>query len=87
MENEKPYTRRLLFFKQQQYEKLLFNHLNKLEKIQTTFLWKSSTPKIKHKALCNNYKAGGLKNVDIPKLQLFNAPRQEDFMIIFMKGS
>ena len=40
--------------------------INELEKIQKAFLWKNSTPKIKHETLCNNYKAGGLKNVDIP---------------------
>ena len=28
-------------------------------------MWKNSTPKIKHKTLCNDYKAGGLKHVDI----------------------
>ena len=27
---------------------------------------KHSTPKTKHETLCNDYKAGGLKNVDIP---------------------
>ena len=40
--------------------------INELEKIQKAFLWKNSTPKIKHETLCNDYKAGGLKNVDIP---------------------
>ena len=40
--------------------------LNELEKIQKNFLWENSTPKIKHKTLCNDYEAGGLKNVDIP---------------------
>ena len=40
--------------------------INKLEKIQKAFLWKNSTPKIKHETLCNDYKAGGLKNVNIP---------------------
>ena len=39
--------------------------INELEKIQKAFLWKNSTPKIKHETLCNDYKAGGLKNVDI----------------------
>ena len=49
--------------------------VNKLEKIQKTFLWNNSTPNIKHETLCNDYKAGGLKNVNIPnKLYLFNAP-------------
>ena len=40
--------------------------INELEKIQQAFLWKNSTPKIKHESLCNDYKADGLKNVDIP---------------------
>ena len=31
------------------------------------FLWENSTPKIKHNTLCNDYKNGGLKNVDIRK--------------------
>ena len=39
---------------------------NELEKIQMAFLWKNSTPKIKHETLCNDYKAGSLKCVDIP---------------------
>ena len=42
-------------------------HISELEKIQKAFLWKNSTPKIKHETLCNDYcKAGGLQNVDIP---------------------
>ena len=40
--------------------------INELEKIQKAFLWKKSPAKIKQKTLCNDYKAGGLKNVDIP---------------------
>ena len=53
------------------------------------FFWKKSTPNIKHDALCNGYKDGGLKNVDIPnKLQLVNAHGYDDFMIIpFMNVS
>ena len=39
--------------------------VNELKRIQTAFLWKSSSPKIKHKTLCNDYKCGGLKNIDI----------------------
>ena len=31
-----------------------------------SFFWNNSSPKIKHETLCNNCKAGGLKNVDIP---------------------
>ena len=40
--------------------------LNELKKIQNPFLWNNSFSKIKHETLCNDYKAGGLKNVDIP---------------------
>ena len=40
--------------------------VNELKKIQNTFLWNNSTPKIKHKTLCNGYKTGGLKNLNIP---------------------
>ena len=40
--------------------------MNEFEKLQKVFLWKSSNPKIKHETFCNGYKAGGLKNVDIP---------------------
>ena len=29
--------------------------INELEKIQKAFLWKNSTPKIKHETLCNDY--------------------------------
>ena len=39
--------------------------VNELEKIQKAFLWKNSSPKIKHETLCNDYKGGGLKNIDI----------------------
>ena len=40
--------------------------INELEKIQKAFLWKNSTPEVNHETLCNDYKAGELKNVDIP---------------------
>ena len=40
--------------------------INELEKIQKDFLGKNSTRKIKHDTLCNGYKAGGLRNVEIP---------------------
>ena len=39
---------------------------NELTKIQKALFWNNSSPKIKHETLCNDYKAGGLKNVDIP---------------------
>lgn len=53
------------------------------------FFWKKSAPNIKHDGLCNDYKDGGLKHVDIPKkLQLVNAHGYDDFMIIpFMNVS
>ena len=38
---------------------------SELERIQKAFLWKHSSPKIKHGSLCNDYKGGGLKNIDI----------------------
>ena len=43
----------------------LKNIVKELEKIQN-YLWKNSSSKIKHKSLCYDYKAGGLKTVDIP---------------------
>ena len=76
MENEKPYFRRENFiFKTIAISKIVFKSfittvpkhiINELEKIQKAFLWKNSTAQIKYETLCNNYKAGGLKNVDIP---------------------
>ena len=39
--------------------------MNELEKIQKVFLWKNYSPKTKHETLCNDYKGGGLKNIDI----------------------
>ena len=41
--------------------------VNETEKIQKAFLWNKSTLKIKHEILCNGYKAGELKNVDIKR--------------------
>ena len=41
--------------------------VTELEKIQKSFLWENSTSKIKHDTLCNDYKGGGLKNVNIRK--------------------
>ena len=41
--------------------------VTELEKIQKSFLWENSTSKIKHDTLCNDYKYGGLKNVDLRK--------------------
>ena len=39
--------------------------VNELVKIQKAFLCKNSFPKKKHGTLCNGYKDGGLKNIDI----------------------
>ena len=39
--------------------------IEEFQKIQETFIWHSSYPKISHKALCNNLENGGLKHVDI----------------------
>ena len=39
--------------------------IEELQKIQKTFIWHSSRPKISHKTLCNNFENGGLKHVDI----------------------
>ena len=33
--------------------------------MQMEFIWKWKNPKIKNSTLCNNYKYGGRKNVDI----------------------
>ena len=40
--------------------------VNELKEIQKTFFWNESSHKMKCETLCNGYKAGGLKNVDIP---------------------
>ena len=75
MKNEKPYTRGgNRIFKTIAVSKIIFQSfmttiakhtINEFEKIQKDFLWKNSTLKIKHETLCNDYKSGGLKNVDI----------------------
>ena len=39
--------------------------VNELERTQKAFLSKNSSPKIKYESLCNDYKGGGLKNIDI----------------------
>ena len=39
--------------------------MNELAKIQKSFFLEKLSPKIKYETLCNDYKAGGLKNVDI----------------------
>ena len=40
--------------------------VNELKKLQKAFFVNNSSPQVKHETLCNDYKAGGLKNVDIP---------------------
>ena len=42
-----------------------YSLIEKLQKIQKTFIWHSSHPKINHKTLCNNFENGGLNHVDI----------------------
>ena len=39
--------------------------IEELNEIQKKFLWSNKICKIKHGTLCNDYKNGGLKNVDI----------------------
>ena len=39
--------------------------VKELEKIQKYFLWKDSTPKIRHETTCKDYKDSDLRNVDI----------------------
>ena len=45
--------------------------LEVIQKIQKTFLWYSSKPKINHKILCNTFQDEGLKNVDV-KLKIIS---------------
>ena len=65
---------KIVIFKAQAISKIVFQSLitpvprcivNEFEKIQKAFLWKNSSPKIKHETLCNDYKGGALKNIDI----------------------
>ena len=39
--------------------------IKEIENIQKNFLWKCTTPKIKHSTLFNSYAAGDLRNVDV----------------------
>ena len=66
--------RKKLIFKTLALSKIIFQAsvtpipiyvVTELEKIQKSFLWENSTSKIKRNTLCNDYKDGGLKNVDI----------------------
>ena len=65
---------KIVIFKTLAISKIVFQSLitpvprhivNELKKIQKAFLWKNSSLKIKHESLCNDYKDGGLKNIDI----------------------
>ena len=67
---------KIVIFKTKPISKIVFQSfittvpkyvVNELEKIQKAFLWNNSSPKIKHETPGNDYKAGGLKNVDIPR--------------------
>ena len=100
MEKEKPYTRRENFYFQNNsnikkcfpiiYSLTVPKHIvNELEKIQKDFLGKNCTPKIKYETLYTDYKAGGLKNVDIPnKIITLQCSWIEGFTIIIsMNGS
>ena len=40
--------------------------VKELKKLRKIFFCNNSSPNIKHEIFCNNYKAGGSKNVDIP---------------------
>ena len=75
MKNQKSYPRRQNRFLINSSIKYCFvvyydnypkNIVKELEKIQKNYLWKNSISKIEHKSLCYDYKAGGLKTVDIP---------------------
>ena len=41
--------------------------IDQLNKIQKDFIWNQKHPKIRHSTLCNTFKNGGLKSVDIRK--------------------
>ena len=67
---------KIVIFKTLAISKIVFQSLitlvprhivNELEKIQKVFLWKNSSPEMKHETLCNDYKGGDLKNIDIKK--------------------
>ena len=44
---------------------LLNNIIAELKHIQEKFLWSNKKVKIKHDTLCNDYKDGSLKSVDV----------------------
>ena len=63
---------KIVIFKRLARSKIVFQSLitNELEKIQKAFLWKNSSTNIKHETLCNDFKAGNLKDIDISKRKL-----------------
>ena len=64
---------RIIIFKTLAVSKIVYltflpvipNSLMELQKIEKTFIWHSSHPKISQKTLCNNFENGGLKYVGI----------------------
>ena len=39
--------------------------IDKIKQIQKDFLWSSEKPKVKHETICNAFRNGGLKNMDV----------------------
>ena len=67
--------RKIVIFKTIAISKIVFQafittipkHIvNVIKKIQKPFFWNNCSRKIKLETFCDDYKAGGLKNVDIP---------------------
>ena len=68
--------RKIIYFKTTAISKIAFPSfmtivpkyiVNENEKNTKELLWKNSIPKIKHETLCDDYEAGELKIVNIPK--------------------
>ena len=68
---------KILIFKTLALSEIIFQEIvtpipiylvTELEKILKTFVWENSTSKIRHDTLCNDYKHGGLKNMDTWKI-------------------
>ena len=74
MENENLTLKgKIVIFKTLAISKTVFQSListvprhitNELQRIQKVFLWKNSSPEIKRETLYNEYKGGGLKNIE-----------------------
>ena len=59
----------------------------KLDKIQKSFLWRKSSPKVKHKTTCKDYNDCGLKRVDKSyKIVRLNALWWGDCMMTIFKN-